>query len=124
MNENIKKEVLITYERFIKFFFKNDMKGINSLVQYPITYISEGKSELLDSFYLTPKEMMENKEWDTSIDITTSIHGTTRTKAHVISTGTRIRKDKSVIEKYTIFYAFIKTEDGWKMYAMSDVISD
>jgi hypothetical protein len=124
MNENIKKEVLITYERFIKFFFKNDMKGINSLVQYPITYISEGKSELLDSFYLTPKEMMENKEWDTSIDITTSIHGITRTKAHVISTGTRIRKDKSVIEKYTIFYAFIKTEDGWKMYAMSDVISD
>jgi hypothetical protein len=124
MNQNIKKEVLITYERFIKFFFKNDMKGINSLVQYPITYISEGKSELLDSFYLTPKEMMENKEWDTSIDITTSIHGITRTKAHVISTGTRIRKDKSVIEKYTIFYAFIKTEDGWKMYAMSDVISD
>jgi hypothetical protein len=124
MSKNIKKEVLITYERFIKFFFKNDMKGINSLVQYPITYISEGKSELLDSFYLTPKEMMENKEWDTSIDITTSIHGITRTKAHVISTGTRIRKDKSVIEKYTIFYAFIKTEDGWKMYAMSDVISD
>jgi hypothetical protein len=124
MSKNIKKEVLITYERFIKFFFKNDMKGINSLVQYPITHISEGKSELLDSFYLTPKEMMENKEWDTSIDITTSIHGITRTKAHVISTGTRIRKDKSVIEKYTIFYAFIKTEDGWKMYAMSDVISD
>ena len=124
MSKNNEIEVLITYERFIKFFFKNDMKGINSLVQYPITYISEGKSELLDSFYLTPKEMMENKEWDTSIDITTSIHGITRTKAHVISTGTRIRKDKSVIEKYTIFYAFIKTEDGWKMYAMSDVISD
>ena len=58
----LKKEVLITYERFINFFFKNNMKGINSLVKYPITFIFEGKNEFLDSFYLTTKEMMENKE--------------------------------------------------------------
>ena len=44
------------------------------------------------------------------------------TKGHVISSGTRIRKDKSVIEKYTVFYAFTKTDVGWKMYAISDVI--
>ena len=124
MSKSIKKEVLFIYEKFIKFFFKNDMKGINSLVKYPITYISEGKSELLDSFYLTPKEMMENKEWDTSIDIKTAVHGVSKTKAHVISSGTRIRKDKSVIEKYTVFYAFTKTDNGWKMYAISSVILD
>ena len=35
-----------------------------------------------------------------------------------------IRKDKSIIEKYTVFYAFTKTDDGWKMYAISDVILD
>ena len=45
-------------------------------------------------------------------------------KGHVISSGTRIRKDKSVIEKYTVFYAFTKTDNGWKMYAISDVILD
>ena len=33
-------------------------------------------------------------------------------------------KDKSIIEKYTVFYAFTKTDDGWKMYAISDVILD
>ena len=124
MSENIEKDVLFTYEKFIKFFFKNDMKCINSLVKYPITYISDGKSELLDTFYLTPKEMMENKEWHTSIDIKTAVHGVSKTKAHLISSGIRIRKDKSVIEKYTIFYAFIKTDDGWKMNAMSDIILD
>ena len=32
------------------------------------------------------------------------------------------RKDKSVIEKYTVFYAFTKTDKGWKMYAISSVI--
>ena len=124
MSKNIEKEVLFTYEKFIKFFFKNDMMGINSLVKYPITYISDGKSELLDTFYLTPNEMMENKQWHTSIDIKTTVHGVSKTKAHLISSGTRIRKDKSLIEKYTIFYAFIKTDDGWKMSAMSDIILD
>ena len=44
------------------------------------------------------------------------------TKGHVISSGTRIRKDKSVIEKYTAFYAFTKTNEGWKMYVISTVI--
>ena len=43
-------------------------------------------------------------------------------KAHVISSGTSITKDKSVIEKYTAFYAFTKTNKGWKMYAVSGVI--
>ena len=28
------------------------------------------------------------------------------------------------IEKYTVFYAFTKTNDGWKMYAISDIIID
>ena len=98
------------------------MKGINSLVKYPITFIFEGKNELLDSFYLTTKEMMENKQWDTTIDTETYVHGTNSTKGHVISSGTRIRKDKSAIEKYTVFYAFTKTDNGWKMYTISDVI--
>ena len=46
------------------------------------------------------------------------------TKGHVISSGTRIREDKSVIEKYTVFYAFNKTDYGRNMYAISDVILD
>ena len=50
------------------------------------------------------------------------MHGVNSEKGHVISSGTRIRKDKSVIEKYTAFYAFTKTDKGWKMYAVSSVI--
>ena len=68
------------------------------------------------------KEMMENKQWDTIIDTKTYVHGTNSTKGHVISSGTRIRKNKSMIEKYTVLYAFTKTDNGWKMYAISDVI--
>ena len=124
MSNNYEKEVLKAYEQYLAYFLDNDMDGINSLVKFPITYIAEGESKLLDAFPVTPKEMMENKNWDTTIDTKTYVHGINSTKGHVISSGTRIRKDKSVIEKYTVFYAFTKTDDGWKMYAISDVILD
>ena len=67
---------------------------------------------------------MENIQQDTTIDSETYVHGINPKKGHIISSGTRIRKDKTVIEKYTAFYAFTKIDDGWKMYAISDVILD
>ena len=124
MSEDNEKAVLKAYEEYLAYFLDNDMDGINSLVKFPITYIADGESKSLDAFPVTPKEMMENKKWDTTIDTDTYVHGTNSTKGHVISSGTRIRKDKSVIEKYTVFYAFTKTDNGWKMYAISDVILD
>ena len=124
MSESNEKEFLKAYEQYLAYFLDNDMNGINSLVKFPITYITDGESKSLDAFPVTTKEMMDIKQWDTTIDTDTYVHGTNSTKGHVISSGTRIRKDKSVIEKYTVFYAFTKTDDGWKMYAISDVILD
>ena len=57
---------------------------------------------------LRQKEMMENKQWDTTVDTETYVHGTNSSKGHVISSGTRIRKHKTIIEKYIVFYAFTK----------------
>jgi len=42
--------------------------------------------------------MMENKKWNTIIDTETYAHFTNSTKGHLISSGIRIRKDKSIIE--------------------------
>ena len=122
MSDNNEKEVLKAYEEYLAYFLNNDMDGVNSLVKFPITSIADGETKLLDAFPVTPKEMMENKQWDTTIDIETYVHGVNSKKGHVISSGTRIRKDKSVIEKYTAFYAFTKTDKGWKMYAVSSII--
>ncbi len=124
MSESDEKEVLKAYNNYLAYFLDNDMNGINSLLKFPITYIADGESKLLNAFPVTPKEMMKNKHWDTTVDCETYVHGTNPTKGHVISSGTRIRKDKTVIEKYTAFYAFTKTDDGWKMYAISVVILD
>ena len=124
MSKNHEKEVLKAYDNYLAYFLDNDMEGINSLVKFPITYIADGESKSLDAFPIKPKEMMESKQWDTTIDTNTYTHGVNSKKGHVISSGTRIRKDKSVIEKYTAFYGFTKTDEGWKMYAISIVILD
>tara|TARA_B100000524_G_scaffold326692_1_gene210328 strand:+ start:538 stop:726 length:189 start_codon:yes stop_codon:yes gene_type:complete len=60
---NNKKEVLKAYEQFLAYFLDNNKDGINSLVRFPITYVADGESKLLDTFPVTPKEMMENKQW-------------------------------------------------------------
>ena len=122
MGDNNEKEVLKAYDKYLAYFLDNDMDGINSLVKFPITYIADGECKSLDAFPVKPKEMIENKQWDTTIDTETYVHGTNSSKGHVVSSGTRIRKDKSVIEKYTAFYAFTKTNEGWKMYVISNVI--
>ena len=97
MSDNNDNEVLEAYEQYLAYFLDNNMNGINSLVKFPITYIADGESKSLDAFPVTPKEMMENKQWDTTIDTDTYVHGTNSNKGHVISSGTRIKKDKSVI---------------------------
>ena len=61
MIESNEKEVLKAYEQYLAYFLDNDMNGINSLVKFPITYITDGESKSLDAFPVTPKEMMENK---------------------------------------------------------------
>ena len=73
-------------------------------------------------------ELRQKKWWEIKsgilLDTETYVHVTNSSKGHVISSGTMIGKDKTIIEKYTLFYAFTKTDDGWKMYANSDVILD
>ena len=124
MNNHDAKELLRVYEQYMACFLANDMDGINSLVTFPITYIADGQAKHLYSFPITPKEMMESKAWDTTVDVQTHVHGVNSSKGHIVSSGTRIRKDQSIIEKYTAFYAFTKTNNCWKMFAISDVILD
>ena len=124
MSESNEKELLKTYEQYLAYFLDNNMNGINSLVKYPITYLADGECKLLDAFPIKPKEMMESKQWDTTMTQILIHMVWIQKKGHVISSGTRIRKDKSVIEKYTAFYGFTKTDEGWKMYAISSVTLD
>ena len=117
-----KAEVIQAYERYLEAFLADDLAAIDALVQYPLAYIGDGKVSMLDEFPIKPSALMAAKEWHTSIDMEYEVVGINDTKAHlVLKRGTRVRRDGSPIEDIHAFYAWTRTEDSWKMFAMSDV---
>ena len=110
------------YEAYLTAFNKDDIDTINSLVAWPLSYIGDGKVTSLDQFPVKPSELKESMGWDRSEGFEIDVVAVTETKAHVLMRNTRrLRKDGSLIEEASAFYAFIRTGDGWKMFALSDV---
>jgi hypothetical protein len=98
------------------------MDAINNLVLYPLAYVGDGKTVLLDSWPFKPADLMANKQWHTSTDTEVEVVAASSNKAHVIlPRGKRLRADGSLIETVAAFYAFTKTDRGWKMFALSDI---
>jgi hypothetical protein len=115
-------EVIEAYERYLDAFLADDIATIDSLVQYPLAYIGDGKVSMLDEYPIKPSALMAAKDWHTSIDMDYEVIGIGETKAHlVLKRGTRVRRDGTPIEQVFAFYAWTKTADGWKMFAVSDV---
>jgi hypothetical protein len=117
-----KAEVIQVYERYVQAFLADDLATIDSLVQYPLAYIGDGKVSVLDQWPFEPSALRAAKGWHTSIDFDYEVVGVSATKAHlVLKRGVRVRRDGSPIETVHAFYAWTRTEDGWKMFALSDV---
>ena len=115
-------EILRAYERYLEAFLADDIAAIDALVQYPLAYIGDGTVRMLDEYPIKPSALMAAKQWHTSVDTDYEVVGISETKAHlVLKRCTRVRRDGSLIEQVFAFYAWTKTEDGWKMFAVSDV---
>jgi hypothetical protein len=115
-------EVIRAYERYLEAFLAEDVAAIDALVQYPLAYIGDGKVSMLDKWPFKPSMLREAKGWHTSIDMEYEVIGISAAKAHlVLKRGTRVRRDGSPIEDIHAFYAWTRTADGWKMFALSDV---
>jgi hypothetical protein len=119
MNE---ADVIEAYERYLKAFLADDVAAIDALVQYPLAYIGDGKVSMFDQFPFKPSMLQAVKNWHTSIDMEYEVIGISATKAHVVlKRGTRVRRDASPVEDIHAFYAWTRTADGWKIFAISDV---
>ena len=122
MDKKMRAEVLTAYEDYLTAFNNDDINTINSLVAWPLSYIGDGKVTSLDQFPVKPSELKESMGWDRSEGFEIDVVAVTETKAHVLMRNTRrLRKDGSLIEEASAFYAFTRTDDGWKMFALSDV---
>ena len=120
--ETEKDAVVAAYRAYIRAFLDNDMEAIDRLVRYPLAYVGAGKTVMLDSFPVKPADLMAEKQWHSSADTDFEVVGISADKAHVIlPRARRLRADGSLIETVSAFYAFTRTDDGWKMFAVSDV---
>src|SRR5215213_8425297 len=118
----IRAEVREAYDRYLAAFNANDLTAINDLVRYPMAYIGDGKVEITDRFPFDPAELKRSKQWRTTVDAEVEVVAVSETKAHVLlRNAKRLREDDSLIETVSAFYAFTKTDQGWKMFAASAV---
>lgn len=117
-------DVRAAYEKYLSSFTGNDLAGIDSVVAYPLAYIADGRVVMFDRFPIKPADLMAAKGWHTTVDSRYEVVAVSPTKAHVVlHEGRRVRADGSHIETVSAFYAFTRTDDGWKMYAISDVVT-
>jgi hypothetical protein len=117
-----KDAVAAAFQAYTRAFLANDMDAIDRLVRYPLAYIGAGKTVMLDSFPVKPADLIAEKQWHSTADTEFEVVGLSADKAHVILPhARRLRADGSLIEIVSAFYAFTRTDEGWKMFAVSDI---
>ena len=84
MDEHLKAQVLATYSAYAEAFRANDVAALDKLIHYPLAYIGNGRTTLLDAFPIQPAELMATKQWHDTQDLDPEVVFTSADKAHVI----------------------------------------
>ena len=116
-------EVRAAYERYLRAFLDDDLTAVEAQVQFPLAHIGAGETRLLDRFPVSPQALRERKQWHTTVNADYEVSLAAPDKAHVIlHRAERVRADGSLIETVAAFYAFTRTAEGWKLFALSDIV--
>lgn len=118
----IEAEVMAVYDRYLDSFNRGDMDGIAATIQFPLTHIGNGKTRSYDSYPFDPAKLRAEKQWHTTVNARHDVVAAGPDKAHLIlHSADRMRADGSLIERVSAFYAFTRSPQGWKIFAISDV---
>ncbi len=123
--EKEKRELIAAYESiYVAGFSQSDISLIDKIVDYPLTYISNGKVHQCDAFPLDPAMLKLKKQWYRSKDWAYNVISINHQYAHMTATSVRCRKDGSEIEKVDAVYAFEKRAEHWKMISLIEMTTD
>jgi len=122
---NSKKYIKEVHDAYMNYyvpgFSGNNMAMIDKIVKYPIAHIQNGSVSMHDKYPIDLQQLKLEKEWNHTSDWKFEVTTANEKQAHVVASSTRRRKDNSIIENINAFYAFTKTNEGWKMFAISDI---
>jgi hypothetical protein len=123
VNTPIEDEVLATVTAYLAAFNANDIPAIDRLMHYPLAFLGNGTTALVDAYPGNPARLMATKGWHTTRDAVCEVVMASAAKAHVIlRSAARVRADGSLIETVSAFYALTRTDAGWKIFAISSVV--
>ena len=109
MDKTERANLFAAYQRYLSAFNANDLDGINDCINYPLAYIGADNVTMLDQFPLDPADMKASKGWDRSDAFEIDVVAVGENKAHLLMRNTRrLRKDGSLIEEATGFYAYTR----------------
>ena len=113
---------MAAYHAYLDAFVASDEDAIHAQFVWPCAFIMDKETVMFDKFPFSPLEMKARKNWATSTSFEIDVIAVSDSKAHlVLRNCDRLRPDGSLIENATAFYAFTKTPDGWKIFAMSAI---
>lgn len=123
-DEEVERQNLIdAYEAFyVTGFRSNNVTLIDQIVQYPLTYIKDGKTRVVGCFPIDPARLKSDLGWDHSKDWSFEALAIGKEQAHVTAKATRCRADGSVIERVHGIYIFAKVAGAWKMSMLADAV--
>lgn len=117
-----RRAVLAAYQTYLDAFMLSDEEAIRDCIVWPCTFLGNGSSESMDVYPYSPAELRRRKGWEVSTGMEIDVVAVSDQKAHVLLRNSeRVRADGSLIEEISAFYAFTKTLDGWKIFAMSSI---
>ena len=109
MDKVERASLLGAYQRYLAAFNANNLDAINDCISYPLAYIGGDSVTILDQFPINPADMKASKGWDRSDSFEIDVVAVGENKAHLLMRNTRrLRKDGSLIEEATGFYAYKK----------------
>ena len=100
-------EIEALFDRHLTAFLQSDLATISAVVSYPPAHIEATGVQLFDKFPIEPEETVRAKGWHATANMEHEVVAVSPAKAHVVlGTADRVRKDGSLIEIASGFYAF------------------
>ena len=122
MNSDARAEVLKAHAVYEAAFNANDIAALNACLVSPFTFIGDGNAQSMNGFPFNPKEFKASKGWVSNEGTVIDLVAVGETKAHLVMRNTRrLLADGSLVEEASAFYAYTRTADGWKMFALSGI---
>ena len=117
MNQGLKEAILATYTAYLDAFRASDVSSLDKLIQYPLTYIGNGRTTMVDSYPVQPAELMSAKQWHDTLNLDPEVVFVSTEKAHlVVRQATRVRVDESPIEIVSAFLRSHPDAVGLEMF--------